>query len=513
MLLSSLVETGATMISANRASALGSQPRRGRTPRQRRRRRTSHPIERLGRWDGRKFVPVAPGSVTSRNVHVMSHGWAPGMGPVVRASEEVLRVWDPAATTADGVRFDSWYSELAESILAKDPEATVLGYTWIDASATDLGALASARSQARTDLAAHGLALALRAALSGGRHRLHLIGFSHGSKVVALAGLLLERPPEHLTLLDSPEGLLPVIGGALNDLTPYLRLYSIGRGRGQTFVDSYPSRYGVNYGEQEGVGDITEVTLDPASHPLVTATNPHAYAHSWYHASGNRDVGLAWSPLFADGTAPAVRQLRQVDEDLPWTLEPNPDVSPAQPVAELVERVVQRRGEPIRLSTESRRTFWVVRWRHPGEFVATSRVRWLSGPPDAEISLVVQGMERWRSRKGWSDDPVRKAVIPLGGLRPGPKITRLRLDSPEPAEVEVHRAAIGGVPIPSLSELQSWVSPAVRTFALPFTMLAGPTAWRLARTAVGCAARVQSLLSRKTFVVDDEPEQDQSAEA
>jgi hypothetical protein len=351
--------------------------------------------------------------------------------------------------------------------------------------------------------------------LSDGRHRLHLVGFSHGSKVIALAGLLLEKPPEHLTLLDSPEGLLPVIGGALNDLTPYLRPYNIGRDQGQTFVDSYPSRYGVNHGEHQGVGDVTEVTLDPASHPLVTATNPHAYAHSWYHASGNRDVGLAWSPLFADGTAPAVRQLRQVDEDLPWTLEPNPDVSPAQPVAELVERVVQRRGEPIRLSTESRRTFWVVRWRHPGEFVATSRVRWLSGPPDAEISLIVQGMERWRSRKGWSDDPVRKAVIPLGGLRPGAKITRLRLDSPEPGEVEVQRAAVGGVPIPSLSELQSWVGPAVRTFVLPFTMLAGPTAWRLARTAVGCAARVQSLLSRKTFVVDDEqePEQDQSAEA
>jgi hypothetical protein len=201
-----------------------------------------------------------------------------------------------------------------------------------------------------------------------------------------------------------------------------------------------------------------------------------------------------------------VRQLRQTDEERPWDLEPNPDAVPAPTVADLVERMAQRRGEPIRLSTDSRRTFWVVRWRHPGEYVATTRVRWLSGPPEAEISLNVQGMERWRSRKGWSEDPVRKAVIPLGGLRPGAKISRLRLDATEPAEVEIHPAAIGGVPVPSRSELRSWVSPAVRTLALPPTVLAGPTAWKLARTAVACVDRVQSILSRRRFLDDGDEE-------
>jgi len=189
----------------------------------------SHPIQRLGRWDGEGFVPVERGSVKAERIHVMSHGWAPGLGPVVREHGEFLRVWDEAAITPEGKRFDRWYSRLARAVQARDPDAAVLGYTWIDYSATDVGAVNSARSQIYTDLAAQGLAIALRSAIARDEPCLHLVGFSHGSKVVAVAGLLVDFPPAHLTLLDSPEGFLPVIGGAFNDLTPYLRLYNIGR--------------------------------------------------------------------------------------------------------------------------------------------------------------------------------------------------------------------------------------------------------------------------------------------
>jgi hypothetical protein len=73
----------------------------------------------------------------------------------------------------------------------------------------------------------------------------------------------------------------------------------------------------------------------------------------------------------------------------------------------------------------------------------------------------------------------------LGGLRSGPLISRLRIDSPEPAEVEIQRAAISGHPVPTIEEIGSWIAPTVRTFAFPCAMLAGGTAWRLVRWAAG----------------------------
>ena len=454
--------------------------------------RLSHPIQRLGRWDGDQFVPVGRGSITAKRIHVMCHGWAPGLGPVVGSQRQFLRVWDEAAVTPDGKRFDRWYPQLAKTVQERDPKAAVLGYTWIDSSATDLGAINSARSQLYTDLAAQGLAIALRTAIARDEPDIHLVGFSHGSKVVTVAGLLLDHPPAHLTLLDSPEGLLPVIGGAFNDLTPYLRLYDIGRGPGRTFVDSYPSAYGVHYGVIDGLGDIVEVALDAEEYPLEEAHNRHAYAHVWYCASADFGVGLAWSPLFADSSEPGSTQLRQEEGHDPWALEPNPEVTPAPPLQAIVERIVQHQGKPLVLGTEGRRSYWTVGWRRRGDFAATSRIRWISGPPEAMVSLNVQGRQRWRSRSGWSEDPVRSAAIPLGGLRSGPMISRLRIESSEPAQVEIQRAAISGYPVPTFEEIGSWVAPTVRTFAFPFTALAGGTAWRLARFAAGAIAGVRS---------------------
>ena len=241
----------------------------------------------------------------------------------------------------------------------------------------------------------------------------------------------------------------------------------------------------MHYGVVDGLGDVVEVALDAEEYPLEDAHNQHSYAHVWYCASADLGVGLAWSPLFEDPPAPPSTQLRQEEGHDPWALEPNPDVTAAAPLQAIVERIVQRQGKPIVLGTEGRRSYWSVGWRRRGDFAATSRVRWISGPPEAEVSLRVQGRERWRSRSGWDEDPVRSAAIPLGGLRSGPMISRLRIDSPEPAEIEIQRAAINGLPVPTIEEIGAWVSPTVRTFALPFTMLAGKTAWLLARWAAG----------------------------
>ncbi len=78
---------------------------------------TAHPIERLGRWNGREFEPVAPHSVGGP-VFVMCHGWARGLRPAVRAAGGHLKVWDESATTESGSRFDGWYGPLANAIEA-----------------------------------------------------------------------------------------------------------------------------------------------------------------------------------------------------------------------------------------------------------------------------------------------------------------------------------------------------------------------------------------------------------
>ena len=204
----------------------------------------AHPLERLGRWNGSGWDPVDADAIGHGDVRILSHGWAPGMRPLVEASPRFLRVWDPDAITAEGARFDRWYAPLAHAIRESDPTATVLAYTWVDQSATTTSRLRGARSQLRTNAAGQTLAVALREALGDSRPRPHLIGHSHGAKVVTVAAALLPEPPRQLTLLDSPENLLPVIGGALNDLSSYLRALPIGTAAGETFVDNYTSMYG-----------------------------------------------------------------------------------------------------------------------------------------------------------------------------------------------------------------------------------------------------------------------------
>lgn len=40
------------------------------------------PLQRLGRWNGTGFVPVAPGSVGPGLVTVLVHGWGHGLAPL-----------------------------------------------------------------------------------------------------------------------------------------------------------------------------------------------------------------------------------------------------------------------------------------------------------------------------------------------------------------------------------------------------------------------------------------------
>ncbi len=421
----------------------------------------SRPLDRLGRWNGAGFEPVEPGSVRGGRIRVLSHGWAPGLGPVVDASDRFLRVWDAEAVTAEGGRFDRWYGPLAEAILTQDPASTVLAYTWIDKSGTTASKLEGGKSQLRTTAAGHSLAMALRAALAEPRPAVHLIGHSHGAKVVTVAATLLPEPPAQVTLFDSPENLLPVVGSALNDLSWYLRALPIGTGG--TFVDNYPSKYGIRYGQDAGLGEIIDVALDPERFPLDDDLNEHSYAWRWYLESARdvtRGVGFAWSPLNPEPCPPPGHQLQhaQGDEQADaLSLEPATRATRGRGLAETVtERAAH--GERGELSS-ARPAKSGLFFQRGGDQVVTVNLRWLEGPADASLIFSLNGAERWRSTRGWSDEDVRHGAIPVGGLRSGFGFYELRLDSSEPARVEVTPGTVRALPVPIQVEYRSWLRP------------------------------------------------------
>ena len=373
-----------------------------------------------------------------------------------------LRVWDPEAITAIGARYDRWYAPLADSIVTIDPEAVVLGYTWIDESATPDRARYSVRSQIKTTAAGHALAVALRRGLADGSHRLHFVGHSHGAKVVTVAAVLQETAPDHVTLLDSPENLVPVLGGALNDLSGYLRTLPIGQGDGKTFVDNYPSKYGIRYGEEAGLGAIVDCLLDPEGFPLDGSPSPHSYPHLWYRGSAampERGVGFAWSPMLSDPAVPEQTQLRQhrtnpdTDPD-PWRLEPAPYIRTGGVTHQLVTRAVAE--APLLLNTEDRSTIRGAGWRRQGDQFVLLPIHWWSGPDDATLIIKVNGIERYRSVKGWEDQPQRRALIPIGAMRSGPFTYQLGLEAEGAAEVEVNARSVRSMEMPARAELRSW---------------------------------------------------------
>jgi hypothetical protein len=292
---------------------------------------------------------------------------------------------------------------------------------------------------------------------------MHFIGHSHGAKVVTVAAALMPEPPAQLTLFDSPENLLPIIGGALNDLSPYLRALPIGAGSGATLVDNYPSRYGIRYGRDPGLGEIIDVALDPARFPLDDATTEHSYAWRWYLESAgdsSRGVGFAWSPLNPEPSVPTGHQLQHPVHDEradPLTLEPATGVTRGRSLAETIsERAASGARGQITSDQPIRRG---LSWRRSGDLIAAVNLRWLEGPPDASLVLKLNGTERWRSTRDWSDEDTRHGVIPIGSLRSGLGSYEMRLESPTRAAVEITPGTVRALPVPIFVEYRSWLRP------------------------------------------------------
>jgi hypothetical protein len=403
------------------------------------------PIERLGRWDGTTFAPVRPGSVTGGDVYVLVHGWAAGYRAAVDRwkGPGPLLAWSPAAVDAQGERMFTSFFPLAAAITRHDPSATVLGFSWIDDSATAYSPFQAWRSEARTDLNGQRLAAALDQVLAPGYDasggRIDLVGHSHGAKVATVAAIALARPPAQLTLLDSPEDVLARLPGAANHLEGYLPLLPIGTGPGDTFVDSYFSIAGERYGTFPALERVVDVQLVPAQYPLASIAglvDRHAYPIDWYAKSAEdlaAGVGFAWSPLVGRPPDCLACSFRQ-----DWTTPAGKVILADElrlqrvGVADRRERVRRRlEVQPLRGPLTSVRPDGVVLrssgerlWqaefdRAPDDLAIEFDDRFTAPAPGAQLALWLDGRQVYTTAADWAGATGHHAVVDVSTLSPG----------------------------------------------------------------------------------------------
>lgn len=325
--------------------------------------------QRLGFWAGRsvtiahkqspaRFFQPVTGTIPGGSVVVLVHGWAPGFRPAVDKAGGKLQWWSDGAVDSTGVWASDWAwvafsgtdakatpvttTGFFQELIAYDPGATVLGYSWIDDSATllehDVQLDLVYRSEAYTNVNGLRLAAALQQTLtpsfwSGSGNRLHLIGHSHGSKVATVAALALQSrglQVDQLTVLDSPESTGTLRVNASNLLGHYLNQIKTGSGGGprgsSTFVDNYASEFGAAFAGSPNAERIVNVVLNPLTFSCGDLGNRHSYAAAWYagaaRAAANAKpplppIGFAWPPPQTPNR-PALNQLWPGNSQ--WTL-------------------------------------------------------------------------------------------------------------------------------------------------------------------------------------------------
>lgn len=365
-----------------------------------------------------QFQQVTAGSISAtQNVYVVVHGWAPDyldwVNDLNSMSPPVFPLWSDTLTSTpsspgfDELPFDStgtgggstpWMftstetgfffdnftispAGLAQQILTADPNAQVLLYSWIDDSATaggiDIaGYLDASSSEAYTTMNGMRLANALMTALEPNFHadggKVHLLGHSHGSKVVTVATQVLQAEAKtdprfdvvkQISLLDSPEdqGVLDVAPtdlDAANLLWFHLAQLNISSdplnpaNSNTVFVDNYFSVFGNNYRNflvndpdqginNVGLGSIFDVGLDAGAVFNTTVSgvgDMHGYAPAWYagSATASGNVGLHWSPLLPSPGTPGNKQQQWFTNyngaANQFVLDDQSPLSPRQPV-------------------------------------------------------------------------------------------------------------------------------------------------------------------------------------
>lgn len=305
-------------------------------------------LQRLGVWTGgttaiahkvspaKKFQPVT-GTIPGGSVAVLVHGWAPGFRPAVDKAGGKLQWWSDGAVDSTGIWASDWAwvpfsgtdrnqtpvtaTGFLQELLVYDSHTIVLGYSWIDDSATllehDTQLDLVYRSEAYTNVNGLRLAAALQKTLepsfwSGSGNRLHLIGHSHGSKVATVAALALQSRGlrvDHLTVLDSPESTGTLRVNASNLLGHYLNQLTTWNGTGTrgnaTFVDNYVSEFGAAFAGSANADRIVNVVLNPLIFSCGDLGNRHSYAAAWYAGAARAassakpplpPIGFAWPP-------------------------------------------------------------------------------------------------------------------------------------------------------------------------------------------------------------------------
>jgi hypothetical protein len=375
---------------------------------------TLTPIERLGYYnpttqefeqlvDVNNYTSLLQG----KDVYVLVHGWAPGyinwVQNYAKKYDQVLEWWQTIPSNYPGGTANKQYQAIkkldtdnagpaspwlldgspyppqkgdtvvasngmAEDLVATDPNAVVLAYSWIDDSATSTQTITiplvgykisipqdAYHSEALTTENGARLAVALEQALGPQTQfqgKLQLIGHSHGSKVVTVAADLLTTAPSadrltvnQLTTLDSPEsdsygGSFLAEAGATNDNWYFMQDLNISKTptptSTSTFVDNYISAFDEPYDvisyTKSGVPsnpDLSQVTdVDLYAWPLIENGDfeeVHTYAAEWYGGSAEsgvtygQKVGRMWSPLLADSApVPAQSFNEQAWDVLTW---------------------------------------------------------------------------------------------------------------------------------------------------------------------------------------------------
>ncbi len=333
-------------------------------------------LQRLAYFDPttQTFVPLQPDDprLAGKDITVITHGWAPGYVDWVNheatVNDHVLMWWqtfpgqpgyDAAWVAAhpdqgpdsvfllNGVTDDSIFGDteispvgLAQSILSRtllgtpgpaDSNAAVVAYSWIDDSATPTWDFLhvsvpeeSYKSEALTTLNGERLAAGLEQALGTSfTGKIQLVGHSHGSKVVSVAGLALQQaglPIEQITTLDSPEDDVTVAGDAANYNWFFLKqLTGVDRATATgPFLENEISEFDVPYSGitlSDGTGatltQVVDVNLVPDIYLTADVGDRHSYSAAWYAGSGEpsvtsgQTVGQYWSPLLPANAGPS----------------------------------------------------------------------------------------------------------------------------------------------------------------------------------------------------------------